>query len=82
MSQRRKLGKATSPFTLNMYTTSLPNVDGQLPAMPLNFELPMKARTKHTGQAMITIQKGIDGPEKLGASPGASDSAMGRLSAG
>ena len=73
MSQRKKLGKATSPFPLNMYTTSLPNIDGQLLAMQLNFELPMETRNRHTGQAMITIQKGIDGPDKLGASPGATD---------
>ena len=38
-------------------------------AMPLNFELP-------------TVQERIDGPDKLGASPGATNSAMGRLSAG
>ena len=44
--------------------------------------LPMETRTRHTGQEMITIQKGIDGPDKLGASPGAMNSAMGRLTAG
>ena len=54
----------------------------RLPTMPLNFELPMETRTRHTGKEMITVQERTDGPDKLGASPGATNIAMRGLSAG
>ena len=69
----------TRPFALYMHTTSLPNIDGELQSMPLNFKLPMEARAEHTSQAMIRFQEGIDSTDQLGASPSTSNSAMGRL---
>ena len=82
MSQREKLSKMTRPFALYVHTTSLPNIDGELPSMPLNFELPVEARAGHTSQAKIRLQEGIDSVDLLGASPSTPNSAVGRLNTG
>ena len=81
MSQREKLSKMTRPFALYMHATSLPNIDGELPSMPLNFELPVETRAGHTGQTTIMFEEGIDSFDQLGASPCAANSATGRLHA-
>ena len=80
MSQRQKLGKMTGSSALHMHTTNLPDIDSEWPSTPLNFYLPVETRTRHTRQAMIRVQEGVDSFGQLRASPSAVNSAMGRLS--
>ena len=54
-----KLSEVTSAFTLYVHSTSLPDVDGQLPTVPMYFALSMEAIARNTQKLVFLVQEGV-----------------------
>ena len=64
-------------FTLYVNTSSVSNIDCQPMTMPVNFNLSMKSRTRHTKQNMTVAEDGVEGANELCARPTAGHCTMG-----
>ena len=77
MCHREKLSKVASALLLHVHATCVPNVDCQSPTVPMYLDLSMKARSRHTYQAVTLLHEGTEGLGQLGTRPAAKDCAMG-----